>query len=315
VRVRFNPLAALALLASVSQVAIVDAAAQGLQSEPVQASATPQSFRPVASGSLWENFSVFAGLDGSKQPQDLGINANMGARFSANLGLAISDRLNLGAQVGAGVNLSDAAVHVLDQIEGTSNRTQTFLTVGLFQAVGRKTTWGFAYDALMQQYYDDFTLGQVRGFAGYDVTETNEVGVWFTKSVNSDQGLMGNTPVSLEPISQTNGYLAHVWPTGARTRLWLGMARGHHNIVWVLPDNSRDSNVMVYGADLELPLSERFAVSGSANFLTPTATGTVDAFLGITYFPGRNAEHHKRGNFVPRQSVANNPEFPINMHR
>jgi hypothetical protein len=93
------------------------------------------------------------------------------------------------------------------------------------------------------------------------------------------------------------------------------MARGHHNIVWVLPDNSRDSNVMVYGADLELPLSERFAVSGSANFLTPTATGTVDAFLGITYFPGRNAEHHKRGNFVPRQAVANNPEFPINMHR
>lgn len=90
--------------------------------------------------------------------------------------------------------MSDAAVHVLDQIEGTSNRTQTFVTIGLFQAVGRKTTWGLAYDALMQQYYDDFTLGQVRGFAGYDVTEMNEVGVWFTKSVNSDQGLMGNTP-------------------------------------------------------------------------------------------------------------------------
>ena len=65
----------------------------------------------------------------------------MGARFSANLGLPISDRLNLGAQVGAGVNLSDAAVHVLDQIEGTSNRTQTFFTAGLFQTVGRKTTW------------------------------------------------------------------------------------------------------------------------------------------------------------------------------
>jgi hypothetical protein len=294
---------------------IANAAAQGLEPGPVQASAAPQSSRPVANESLWENFSLFAGLDGSKQPQDLGINANMGARFSANLGLPISDRLNLGAQIGAGVNLSDAAVHVLDQIEGTSNRTQTFFTFGLFQTVGRKATWGLAYDTLVQQYYDDFTLGQVRGFAGYGMTEVNEVGVWFTKSVNSDQGLMGNTPVSLDPIAQTNGYFAHVWPTGARTRLWLGVARGHHNIVWVLPDNSRDSNVMVYGADLELPLSERFAVAGSANFLTPTATGTVDAFLGITYFPGRNAEHQKRGHFVPRQSVANNPEFPINMHR
>jgi hypothetical protein len=151
VRVRYNPLAALVLLASFGHVTIVAAAAQDLEAGPVQASAAPQSSRPVANASLWENVSVFAGLDGSKQPQDLGINANMGARFSANLGLPISDRLNLGAQVGAGVNLSDAAVHVLDQIEGTSNRTQTFVTIGLFQAVGRKTTWGLAYDALMQQ--------------------------------------------------------------------------------------------------------------------------------------------------------------------
>ena len=314
-RVRYAPLASFALVALVGQGAAVDAAAPGLEPGPVQAAAAPQSSRPHASGTWLENLSIFAGLDGSKQPQDLGINANMGARFSANLGVPISERLNLGAQVGAGVNASDAAVHVLDQIEGTSNRTQTFVTLGLFQTVGRKTTWGFAYDALMQQYYDDFTLGQVRGFVGYDVTEVNEVGMWFTTSVKDDRGLMGSTPVKLDPISQTNGYFAHNWPTGARTRLWLGLARGHHNIVWVLPDNSRDTNVVVYGADLELPLSDRFAVSGSANFLTPTATGTVDAFLGITFFPGRNAAHYKRGTFVPAQAVANNPEFPINMSR
>ena len=295
--------------------AAADAAAQSLDARSDSAAPALQSTAATGNGSIWENLSIFAGLDGSKQPQDLGINANMGIRLSGNLGLPISDRLNLGAQIGAGVNLSDAAVHVLDQIEGTSKRTQTFVTLGLFQTVGGKATWGLAYDMLVQQYYDDFTLGQVRGFAGYNVTGDNEVGVWFTKSAKRDSGSMGGTPVNLDPISQTNGYFAHVWPTGARTRLWLGVARGHHNIVWVLPDNSQDRNVAVYGADLELPLSDRFAVSGSANFLTPTSTGTVDAFLGITFFPGRNAEHRKRGSYSPRLAVANNPEFPVNMHR
>ena len=59
--------------------------------------------------------------------------------------------------------------------------------------------------------------------------------------------------------------------------MWLGVARGHHNVVWVFPDNSRTENVLVYGADLQLPLNDRFAVMGAANFLTPTSTGTVDA--------------------------------------
>jgi hypothetical protein len=265
--------------------------------------------------SIWQNLSLFAGLDGSKQPQDLGINANMGARFSANLGLPISKRLGLGAQLGVGQNVSDAAVHVLDQIEGTSSRTQTFVTLGVFRNSASIVSWGLAYDMLLQQYYDNFTLGQVRGFAGYHVTSVDEVGVWFTKSARGQSGKMGTADVRLDPVSQANGYFSRIWSAGARTRLWVGVASGHHNVVWVLPDNSRDHNVLVYGADLEVPLNERFALSGSANFLTPTATGTVDAFLGITFFPGKKADRRTRDSFAPPQGVANNPEFSVNMSR
>ncbi len=127
--------------------------------------------------------------------------------------------------------------------------------------------------------------------------------------------MMGDTPVQLDPISQVNAYLTHTWPTFARTSMWAGVANGHHNIVWVLPDNSRDARVLVYGAEVDVPLSDRFALAGSANFLTPTATGTVDAFLGLTFFPGRNAQARNRGAFVPRQAVANNPTFATNMSR
>jgi hypothetical protein len=273
-----------------------------------------QSPAPPKEGIL-ENLSIFVGPDGSKQPQDLGINANMGIRFSANLGVAVSEKYNLGAQVGVASNLSDAAVHVLDQIDGPSHRTQTFVTVGVFQRPTAKVNWGLAYDMSFERYYDNFRFGQVRGQAGYGVTNNDEVGVWFAKSQHGEDGLMGTTPVHLSPISQASGYSRHNWSTGAQTTVWAGVANQHHNVVWVFPDNSQDSHVLVYGAELSVPLSERFALSGATNLVTPASTGTVDAYLGVTFYPGRSGLRASRNRYAPVLCVANNPTMAIDLRR
>jgi hypothetical protein len=110
----------------------------------------------------------------------LGINANMGIRLSANWGFPVAEAAKLGAQIGVGFNASDAAVHVLDQVEGTSRRTQTFVTAGLFQRPTARFSWGLVYDGLFEHYYDDFQLGQVRGQVGFGMTSDDEVGAWFT---------------------------------------------------------------------------------------------------------------------------------------
>ena len=282
---------------------------------PASSTAASQSAIAGSPSSIFENLTLFAGLDGSKQPQDLGINANMGIRLSANWGFPLFGAAGLGAQVGAAYNASDAAVHVLDQIEGTSRRTQVYLTAGLFQHPTDKLHWGLAYDLLRQHYYDDFTLGQLRGQVGYDLARSNEVGVWFTKNAQGDTGSMSDTSVHLEPISQVNGYTKITWASQAQTTVWIGVARGHHNVVWVFPDNSRSENVVVYGADLQLPLNDRFAVMGAANFLTPTSTGTVDAYLGLTFYPGRGAMRASRSRYAPVSTVANSPTMPVNLSR
>jgi hypothetical protein len=271
----------------------------------------------VAAGepSPFDTLTFFAGLDGSKQPQDLGINANMGVRVAGNIGVPLVERWNLGAQGGVALNLSDAAVHVLDQIEGTSRRTQTFVTAGVFQQLSTRVSWTLAYDYLREHYYDDFVLGQWRGDIAYGASAQDDLGVWFTRSARGDDGVMGDTSVRLDPISQVNAYIRHAWPTGARTTLWAGVATHHHNVVVLLPDNSQDQNVLVYGAQLELPLSNRLSVTGSGNFLTPAATGTVDAYLGVTFFPGRRSPQSARPRFAPPLAVANNPEFPVDLHR
>jgi hypothetical protein len=216
---------------------------------------------------------VFAGLDGSKQPQDLGINANMGLRLAANWGFPVVDAAGLGAQIGAAYNASDAAVHVLDQIEGRSRRTQTYITAGLFQRPIDKLHWALGYDLLLQHYYDDFTLGQWRGQVGYDIARSNEVGVWFTKKAQGEDGTMGDTAVHLEPISQVNGYTTIKWASQAQTTLWMGVAQGHHNVVW------------------------------------------VDAYLGLTFYPGRGAMRASRSRYAPVSTVANSPTMPVNLRR
>ncbi len=261
-----------------------------------------------------DSLELFVGLDGSKQPQDLGINANMGVRLAANLGVPISSSAGIGLQIGAGINFSDAAVHVLEQIDGTSRRTQTYVTVGLFQRGASRLSWAAGYDLLHQRYYDTFTLGQLRAEAAYRVTRTNDVGAWMTVPVQGDRGAVGTTPVRLDPIPQLNGFFRRTWPTGARTTLWAGVAGYHHNVVLVFPDNSRDETVFVYGAQLEMPLSNRLSITGAGNFVTPTSTGTVDAYLGITYYPGRRSPTERR-RFAPAMFVGNNPEFAVDLQR
>ena len=71
-------------------------------------------------GSLFKNLSLFAGLEGSKQPQDFGVNANFGGRFQANLGLPLVEACGLGMQIGTSINYTDNAVQVFERVEGTS---------------------------------------------------------------------------------------------------------------------------------------------------------------------------------------------------
>ncbi len=288
-------------------------AAQTTPPAPVGGQVAPANGAPVVNP--FENLSLFIGLDGSKQPQDLGINANMGVRFALNWGFAVSQSDKLGAQIGIAANLSDAAEHVLDQIEGTSRRAQVYVTAGIFQRTSRRINWGLAYDMLFQDYYDTVRLGQWRGQFGYAISERHEMGAWVTKGVEGATATMVSTPVRLDPISQLNGYTTHTWPSNARTTIWVGLAAGHTNLVWLLPPDTERERSLVYGAELHMPLSERFAVTGAANFITPTASGTVDAYLGVVFYPGRNGMRRTQGSFSPVNPVGNSPMFPVNVRR
>ncbi len=269
---------------------------------------------PQECGTCFENLSFFLGLEGSKQPQDFGVNAHFGGRAHVNWGAPLWESMGLGFQLGTSINYTDNAVQVFERIDGTSERFQNFTTVGLFQRTDSGFIWAAAYDFLYQNYYDNFSLGQWRGDVGYALDPANEVGTWFAISDKRDNGFYGAIPVTLDPITQGNIYWRHTWENDAETTFWVGIAEGHAEPNLALGDLAPVGERFVFGSDVFVPLSPRLALFGRANFIMPADTGTVDAYLGIAYYPGGSHCARKR-KYAPRLPVANNTDFALDFAR
>ena len=267
------------------------------------------------SDNIFDGLSGFIGLDGSKQPQDLGVNANMGGRTAFNWGIPIVKEWGLGVQVGMAYDFADNAVQVLNRLHVSDRRDQLYNTLGIFQRTDWGLNWSIAHDYLWESYYDNFQLGQWRARAGYQVTENDEFGAWGTVADFGDSGTVAGTPVRLRPINQVNAFWRHVWSSSAWTTIWIGGAQEHGRFVLVLPDTPAVRNAFVYGADLQMPLNDHLAIYGEANFITPASSGTVDAYLGFVFYPGGGARKALQKRYAPLLQTASNSTFAVDLPR
>lgn len=263
----------------------------------------------------WQETSFSMGLDGSKQPQDFGVNALFGGRVHGDIGIPVWEETGLGAHVGLGFNFSANAVTVFEAVGETDHRNQLFLTLGLFQRTQSHVTWAAGYDFQWTDYYSALSLGQFRGSVGYLMNPKNEVGLWGTLRGHTDTADVAGTPVNLQSINQLNMYWRHLWQFGADTMFWIGLSDGHGEEVLVFAPAPDKDSVFVFGAALDIPLSDNWALTGQANFHQPADTGTVDAFLGLTYYVGGAHKSLQRRKFSPVLPVANNPQFAVDLSR
>ena len=299
------------------------AAGAGHSQPQASQSAPPRLFGGTPPGNpVWQpldTLELFAGREGSKQPQDLGVNANYGSRLHVNFGMPLVEDWGLGLQVGTSLNVTDNAVQVFERLGEATDRVQNFSTVGLFQRTDGGFKWGVGYDLLIQDSYDRFTLGQARAIVGQELSPTDEFGVWGTLPTNSSDGVFnpasGPQPVTLRSIAQGNLYWRHTWENTAELSLWAGGAARHGQINAVLGDETPLRGSFTFGSDLHLPLADWLAVYGAANFITPADTGTVDAFLGFAIYPARTAHGFRKRRFSPLLPLANSPWFAVDVLR
>lgn len=276
---------------------------------------TPDFCVPVQRRRLIDELTMTFAVDGSKQPQDFGVNASTGFQASMNWGLPIYEPWGLGFQFGSSFIATNNAVRVYELLGETTNRTQVFTTIGFFQRLGR-LSWGFGHDFLNEDYYDDFSLGQWRTRISFDLGEKDQIGLTGMLKSYGDDGVFGaGTNVHLNSIDQLQVYWRHFWETGAQTTFWCGVAEGHGEDNAVTGFAPGKDDPILFGADVLMPLNSSFAIYGECNMIMPVDTGTVDAFLGIQWYPGRNAFWARRGQFSPLLPTAAPTTFSVDLQR
>lgn len=265
--------------------------------------------------SAWDLLGVGLGFNGSKGPQTLGVDAHSGGRAEIYTALPLVDSMSIGLQVGTSVNYERSAVKVLDTINGTEDRWQIFNTAGLFQRTEFGTTAGIAVDWLYQDYFDSAHAAQLRVLAGWLFTEHDELGWWMTIPLTNSTVDLAGQQFRLRGLLQYYGYWQHHWNSGALTRVWLGIVPEHSEFVLIQRGDNPARGQIAYGAEIFVPLSKNWALWGEGNFIAPTNTGTVDAALGLAFFPGGRARVARRDWYSPVFRVANNATFTLNVER
>ena len=268
---------------------------------------------------LWDNLSFFGGLDGSKEPEDLGVNAHFGFRAAVNAGFPLLEQEGLGVQAGTALNYSQNAVRVLKYVDRVTDDLQSFTTIGLFQRSPVGVNWGLVFDFRIDDYYQNMSFGQWRGQVGYDLGADNEVGL---KAAVRAYGQSVTMPASfdLRPITQGDLFWKHIWENEIVTSFWVGLAEGHGRFdlaahLLGAPADPPVHHPLVFGAEVFIPLTDQIAIFGEANFITPNDTGTVDATLGIAFYPGAGARRAPRSRFAPLLPLGNNSSFAVDLRQ
>ncbi|QEG23418.1 DUF6666 family protein [Mariniblastus fucicola] len=256
------------------------------------------------------------GIDGSKQPQDFGANANFGTALRIAWSAPLSESHGIGYQIGSRVTFSANAVQVFELLGESKDRFQNFTTVGVFRRSDQGFNFGVAYDWLSQESFDQFNLSQWRAKASFDITPSVEIGTTLHIANRSDRGFFNAEEVQLDPVEQLNIFVRQHWDTGTVTAFWLGVADRHSEENAVTGTLPPKDNQLLFGAELFAPLNSWMAIYGQTNLVMPADTGAVDAFLGLEFSARGIRRAHSRSNrFRPMFAVASSPTFTTDLTR
>lgn len=260
-------------------------------------------------GWLWRESYFFAGTHSFAGPVDQGRNGNFGFNEGVNFAGPLLPFYGIGFQIGARFAHSNlSGDRVLDAVERTSTRDQSFITAGVYhRACGGGLQGGIVYDWLTDNYYQDNSLGQMRGELSWVFPRGHEFGFWGAAGTKDDQELVGvqtGRPELFEPVHQYALFYRRTLPIGGQGRLWGG--------------GTSDSDGIV-GADFRVPISNRVDFVGGFNYLSPEEgsgnQGAQQESWGITlnihWYPGRFRDGNHNTAYRALMDVSDNRYFMI----
>ena len=181
-----------------------------------------------AAQDAFRDLSIYAGVQGFKDPIDLGENGDFGFHEGANWGMPLWGCSGVGVQMGFEFDHSDLAPNAT--VFG-DHRNQYFMTGGLFYRPTRECGWqgGIVWDYLDDEFYDSVKVGQIRGNLSY-VIDWSEVGFEFAAGVHSDttSTIPFDTGIGTiyRPVDLYTLYYGRRLCNGGEFKIYAGVANG-----------------------------------------------------------------------------------------
>ncbi|MFP6665798.1 MAG: DUF6666 family protein [Pirellulales bacterium] len=256
--------------------------------------------------------SIMLGVQGFKGPVDNGVNGSFGFSegFNISAPLPLFDCRSychtVGMQFGMRFVQSNLNGHVADSNFHDDPREQVFMTAGLFKRADEHSPWqyGLVYDQMVDDYYYQADIGQLRmevsrfGWCG------NEVGIMAAFRIGEDDAvpsLRGDQPFTLGPNDYYTVFLRRALLCDGEWRVYAG------------PSGEGDG---LMGAEFWLPVNDSVALEGGVTYVfaeegQPTAQqeDSYSIGLNLVWYPCRRARCAAGSPFRPLIGVASNGTF------
>jgi len=263
----------------------------------------------------------FAGFDSFKGVSDGTFQSNFGAVAGVNSALGLGNR-GIGWQLGVSYGVYDFDGR--STLNQATSQQQIFVTTGFFRKArgDQRLSFGIVYDWMCNDQWGIYatspTLGQWRGQVEWATSGSNAFGMYgCVRDLASAQAFQGAV-VQTRGISQVNLFWHHKFEMGAHSHVWVG---------GVQTDRLNGQGSLgdaVIGASFEVPVSDRLALYGNAQYMHPSAVaGTVAAVeegynvgMGLAWYFGGHARSNRINGKcgLPYMPVANNSTFMVDQN-
>ena len=266
---------------------------------------------------LLQNMQLEAGALSMRNPLDFEDAGNFGAQFALNWASARPLFCGLNVQAGARATQLDFNGTSANGFETDDARTQVFWTAGVFfRAPFGCDGWsaGVVYDSLIEDYYRQYDLSQLRAELSYSFGGLFDLGFRGAFALNEDDFdfLRLDDELTIEGKATATSYYTMFLRTnfdqGAQATVFGGVTEWNEAIV---------------GATAEAPLSDSFAIKGGATYIIPSERGlgnlrdeeTWNVSAGFVWYLGGGARGNACGETRPLFDVADNGTFLQNFLR
>ncbi|WP_150122593.1 hypothetical protein [Rhodopirellula islandica] len=130
-----------------------------------------------------------------------------------------------------------------------------------------------------------------------------------------DEATFIGNPVTSRTTNQGSIFRRRLFETGVQGTIWLGLVDDYGEASAAFRAAPAHDDAVVFVADFLAPLNDSLAMHGETNLTTPADTGTVDAFLGLVWYPFGNAKTSQRAQFAPLLPVAAPTSFSVDLVR